>query len=121
MTNYPYDPELPYAVIQVYSEDEIEFPTGSINARFRDAESAREYADGFLPDYVELVDTTPAPKIPADAEFIFWYDYGLMPFYARRYGNTFNRVWERESGATISEVDLVKQIGDAEVVVLKRA
>lgn len=122
MTDYPYDPELPFVVVQVQSDDTYEFPVGSINARFRDASSAREYADGFMKGYVEFVDTNPAPKIPADAEFIFWYDDAERPYYARRWGNPAEKAWETDGGKLVNEDELAKQwIGDAEVVVLKRA
>lgn len=117
MTEYPYDPELPYVVARI-KEKEPSYPVGII-ARFKKWEDAQDMEDNFQPGWVELVDTTPAPKIPADAEFIFWVDFKWeSPWYGRRL-NSGN--WELDDGDVLDEEDLVKKIGDAEVVVLKRA
>lgn len=121
MTDYPYDPELPYAVARI-KEGEEAYPVGII-ARFKDKHYAQDMVNEFTPGWVELVDTTPKPKIPADAEFIFWCDGEERPYYARRWSNPADKVWETDDGFRVREESLLGEgwIGDAEVVVLKRA
>lgn len=123
MTDYPYDPELPFVVAQTQTLDETDSPVGSINARFRHERNAEQYVREFDFGFVELIDTTPKPKIPDDAEFIYWYDQDDQPYYARRWSNPANKVWETDEGVRVTEDQLTGSgwIGDAEVVVLKRA
>lgn len=106
-----YDPELPYAVILIGS--------GELNARFKylnEAETHRGTAT-----WLEIVDTTPKPKIPEDAEFIYYISWSNSGAYARRVGHAANNVWETSNPISrIDEEDLLKTIGDTEVTVLVR-
>lgn len=112
MSDLKYDPELPFAYLD---------HTGSeVYARFKhrsDAEVFRERCN-----FGRVVDTTPKPKIPEDAEYIIWedpYDNGEERI-ARRYGHPANKVW-RVGVDTLDELDLLNDwIGDAEVTVLVR-
>lgn len=59
MTELKYDPEFPYAVVSTADREA---------ARFADREMAFRFAEKVMVGRV--VDTTPKPKIPEDAEFI---------------------------------------------------
>lgn len=103
-TELKYDPELPYA---------IEMQPGLIWARFR--------VEGDAHDFVEresgvVVDTTPKPKIPEDAEFVMWTNEDDYDCYARRIEGD----WRDDEGMTHSEEGLTSWIGDAQVTVLVR-
>lgn len=107
-----YDPELPYAVILIGS--------GELNSRFKYFNEAKTHLG--TATWLEIVDTTPKPKIPEDAQFITWsdpYDNGEERI-AMRYGHPANKVW-RVGVDTLDELDLLNDwIGDAEVTVLVR-
>lgn len=111
MSNIEYDSELPYAFLNTSKEVVARFSELWLAERFE-----REIAVG------EVVDTTPKPKIPEDAEFITWsdpYDNGEERI-AMRYGHPANKVW-RVGVDTLDELDLLNDwIGDAEVTVLVR-
>lgn len=118
MTDYS---ELIYAVAKSEDRDPIALFCNEQDAdEFVSSIANAEYDWGY-----KVIDTTPAPKIPADAEFIFYKldegDDDWTPFYARRYGHTANKVWEKDSGVRLEEAALLEEIGDTEVVVLKRA
>lgn len=106
MTDYPYDPELPFVVTI----------GGILIARVKSESIAAEIAHGHLG---RVVDTTPAPKIPADAEFIYWMseDKWEIEYYARKVGT----YWLTDQGYEHDIDELLAKIGDDEVVVLKRA
>lgn len=108
MTDYPYDPDLPFVVTI----------GGLLFARVKSESIAAEIAHGHLGF---VVDTTPTPKIPANAEFIHWTTPSNTQYYAKRLGHPNNKVWLQDSGRNYDEDDLIEVIGDAEVVVLKRA
>ena len=59
MTDYEYDENLPYVVEQ----------DGRVIARFEDFVRAEWAADFFE---TKVIDTTPKPRVPADAKFITW-------------------------------------------------
>lgn len=71
MTDYEYDENLPYVV---------ETGGGNVVARFHDLEEAGRYA---VPPR-RIVDTTPKPRVPDDAEFITWLDTGHSRWFAER-------------------------------------
>lgn len=64
MTDYEYDPDLPYVVEGVRD--------GDMYARFRDKGFAEEYVEDFAG--LRFIDTTPKPRVPKDAEWITWLD-----------------------------------------------
>lgn len=102
-----HDPELPYVYLGV---DDIVF------ARFRDEEDAGIFEERV--GYGEVVDTTPKPKIPEDAEFIYW-ENGAGKTVAVRQNYNPNKPWEID-GVYFGEPELLLSIGDAEVTVLVR-
>lgn len=117
MTDIAYDPELPYAVVQIRSDDPTNFPLGVI-ARLRDRDDAINMEDVYAPGYVEVIDTTPKPKIPADAEYIAWSPtFFRMDMAFRDEGNP-SKPWAYD-GIRYSEESLLEEIGDAEVTVLE--
>ena len=110
-----YDPELPFVVaIENYSEDYV------ILGRC----STRQYAEDLVRNGTilrKIIDTTPKPKIPEDAEFIYYISWSNSGAYARRVGHAANNVWETSNPIShVDEEDLLKTIGDAEVTVLVR-
>lgn len=110
MTEYAYDPASPYVVAGRES--------GILFSRFRYEDDAQAWADysGLL-----MIDTTPKPKIPVDAQFIAYRSPigGDAVLYARRYGHSGNKVWQTSNPIScIDEQELVRLIGDAEVTVL---
>jgi len=116
MTELKYDPELPFVVL--IREDH---GGDVILARCSSWDYANQLAKaGTL--FREVVDTTPKPKIPEDAEFVHW-DKEDQSFYAMRYGKT-DEWWVTYSRAKDDSFyylsDLLILIGDSEVTVLVR-
>lgn len=117
MTDIKYDPELPFAVIirEAFKDHTI---LGRFHSWF--------YADQFAKTGTalrEIVDTTPKPKIPEDAEFIIWGDGSYLPQIAQRDSGPANLGWRygaEEDYRWYSSESLSREIGDAEVTVLVR-
>lgn len=110
-TELKYDPEFPY--VYVTSDNTPE-------ARFRVKSDADTFSDNYA-GYGAVIDTTPTPKIPEDAEFIYYNSWANSAHYAKRVGHPNNHVWETSNPtSTISEEDLLTRIGDSEVTVLVR-
>lgn len=110
MTDLNYDPDFPYVTRSTF--------TGYTSARFNKREAAEGWigVDGTL----EIIDTTPKPKIPEDAEFIFIDDADQSVF-ARREGIVDGEMIWLIPGDFITEAELIEDfIGDAEVTVLVR-
>lgn len=108
MTDYGHDPELPFAYVS---------PT-QVYARFTIREDAEIWRERL--GVGEVIDTTPKPKIPEDAEFIFIDDYDQSVF-ARREGIVDGEMLWLTFGDFITEEELIEDfIGDAEVTVLVR-
>lgn len=63
MTDYEYDEKLPYVVVGAV--------TGRLSARFWSGVDAEEYALGHA--YLEVINTTPKPRVPDDAAAIVWW------------------------------------------------
>lgn len=108
MTDLTYDPELPFVVL--IREDHGQL---AILARFKEF----SYADQFVKAGTrlrEIVDTTPKPKIPEDAQHITW-GQGRVA-YSRYEGQWVG--WTH--GYAISEEELLTWIGEDEVIVLVR-
>ena len=80
MSDYEYDPDLPYVVAGAV--------TGMLSARFRSGVDAEVYAFGHA--YLEVIDTTPKPRVPEDAQFITYQGRTGLRFYARR---ALNGLW----------------------------
>lgn len=91
-TDYEYDPDLPYVVVGVV--------TGMLSARFRSGVDAEEYALGH--DYLEVIDTTPKPRVPDDAEWIFWWSPTGRRRFARYWGGVSRKwmdIWTQRASA----------------------
>lgn len=104
-----YDPELPF-VVRLQGGDR------GINSRFKYRNEAETHIG--TATWLELVDTTPKPKIPGDAEFIYWTE-GSEKMVAVHENFNPNKPWEL-GGVFYSERDILDFIGDAEVTVLVR-
>ena len=113
MTELKYDPELPFVVRIRFSEELL--------GRFQVIEDATQFSETLWVGYdTEVIDTTPKPKIPDDAEFIFVED-GDQSVFARREGIIAGEMHWLLPGAYVSEAALIEDfIGDAEVTVLVR-
>ena len=73
MTDYEYDEKLPYVVVGAV--------TGRVSARFWSGVDAEVYAYGHA--YLEVIDTTPKPRVPKDARIITWMSAGYRRYAAR--------------------------------------
>jgi hypothetical protein len=106
-----YDPELPYAVILIGS--------GELNSRFKYFNEAKTHLG--TATWLEIVDTTPKPKIPEDAEFIFVEDAEQSVFAHREGPVDGKMLWLVPPCDFITESELIEDfIGDSEVTVLVR-
>lgn len=103
MSKLKYDPELPYTVVSL----------GEVRARARYEDEAELFASLYLEGYV--IDTTPKPKIPKDAQHITW---GKSKVAYSRYYDGLWYGWNHGRG--LSDQEILKWIGDAEVTVLVR-
>lgn len=74
MTDYEYDPQLPYVVTI----------DGVIQARFRSYSRAGEHAADLGHFRARVIDTTPKPRVPDDANYIVWWDVNACPRFACR-------------------------------------
>lgn len=102
-----HDPEFPY-VIKDYS--------GHVFAKFHKREKglAKWFAENH-PHYKEVIDTTPRPKIPEDARFIYWTDNNVE-YYARK---TVEGIWIDDLSEEYPNVSsLIAKVGDSDVTVL---
>lgn len=106
MTELKYDPELPFA----YLDDQGVQLFARFKHRF-DAEAFRERCN-----FGTVVDTTPKPKIPEDAEVIYYYTSGY-DFYARQLENG---DWKTDGGVLYSYSEILEVVEVAEVTVLVR-
>lgn len=76
MTDYEYDPKLPYVVETI---------DGGLLARFSIRAVAAEIAKEY---WGSVIDTTPKPRVPEDAQFITWVHRNGERWYAEsgKYG-----------------------------------
>lgn len=112
MSSIEYDPELPFAFISTANREVARFADREIAARF-----GKEVMVG------KVVDTTPKPKIPEDAEFIIWDDGSYLPQIAQRDSGPADLGWRygaEEDYRWYSYEALLREIADAEVTVLVR-
>lgn len=111
MTELKYDPELPFAVI--IREDHQE---NTIVGRCSSYDYAEQLVNAGSRILREIVDTTPKPKIPEDAEFVRWdAPSGKYDYYARKMSGG---SWRLDRGTVLSLTELIQTIGDSEVTVL---
>lgn len=109
MSELKYDPELPFVVRVRFSEELL--------GRFSDLQDAEQIAASVYGGYdTEVIDTTPKPKIPDDAEFIIWRS---DPSSALQFAEKTQDFWAIEA-VEVSDEELISEIGDAEVTVLVR-
>lgn len=109
MTELTYDPEFPYVVL------------------FGDWVGAKFPAEGMgkvnAMDYaVEgrglFIDTTPKPKIPADANYIFVEDNDQSVFAYRIVFPDGSNGWMTVGGGSMNDEELLEYIGDEPVIVM---
>ncbi|UDL16518.1 hypothetical protein SEA_ZOOMAN_277 [Microbacterium phage Zooman] len=105
--NLTHDPEYPYVVVGK--------TTGIVQGKFRTENTAATLLVALGVASFRLVNTTPPPRIPADAPFIFWKDFDGDDSYARRL-NTGE--WMDEDQDRLSEERLIAYIGDATITPL---
>lgn len=74
MTDIPHDPDLPFAVTS---------SSRGIIARFAYEADAKEYREELGLYYWIIVDTTPKPLIPVDAQYLTWKHGGNTTFAAK--------------------------------------
>lgn len=112
MTDYEYDPDFPYVLVNVDYRPHTRWAVKGEADRFLEKE---------WEGYGRVIDTTPRPKIPDDAEFVYYMSWANSAHYAKRVGHPNNHVWETSNPTSnVSEEDLLIRIGDAEVTVLVR-
>jgi hypothetical protein len=102
VTEYEYDEKFPYVV--VWGE------YGA--ARFSVSDNAKSYAKETAG---KVIDTTPKPKIPEDAQYILWYD-DHYPYVAVQ--SVSGGHWYHLEDVWTLEQLLSDCVGDAEVTVL---
>lgn len=108
MTELKYDPEFPYLVM--FGEYiAAKFPADEDGSGYRNAIDYASMSVG------RVVDITPKPKIPEDAEFIYW-KQGETDYYARKEAG----YWIDDEGEDYAVSALAEIIGNAEVTVLVR-
>lgn len=119
----PYDEDLPFAVWRIRGvKGSDRFVEGQIESRFRDLDSAASFTYSYQEGWLEIVDTTPKPRIPEDAEFIAWQtSKNAWMDVAYRDGKNLDlgKPWAW-GDFLYSEEDLLTEIGDADIVVLDR-
>lgn len=105
MSEIKYDPDFPYVLVNVNNEEHTRWA----NKKFADNYLEQEWGG-----YGRVIDTTPKPKIPEDADYLIWEFEGETNM-AYRDGND----WYG-SGEWWPTEDLVEALKDAEVTVLVR-
>lgn len=91
MSDYPYDPDLPYVVEPALH--------ATVRARFNLRSDAEAFAEGKI---VRVIDTAPKPRVPNDARFITWISEGYR-CYAEGINNT---LWMDNDGRELRIEDL---------------
>lgn len=105
-TEYAYDPDFPYVVKGGFG-----YPYARFNQLAFAVQAAAELD-------TQVIDTTPKPKIPEDAEFIYVAD-GDQSLFAKRAGVMDGAMMWLLPGDYITEAQLIDDyIGDSEVTVL---
>lgn len=101
MSELKYDPELPFALVSM---------DGKVRARFAEYGSASRYEREIVMG--KVVDTTPKPKIPEDAQHITWGEQKVA--YSRWEGGWIG--WDH--GRPLTEEELLQWVGKDDVIVL---
>lgn len=109
MSELTYDPELPFVVIE----------GGQISCKFRMIDDANYWISD-VSGMGEVIDTTPKPKIPEDAEFVY-VELKDGPYYVRKRADG---SWVDQTSSQFTSTDHLTRFlngeGDAEVTVLVR-
>jgi len=104
MTDITHDPDFPFAIQGILS--------GRVYGKFRARIDAELFINASGTDGgLEIIDTTPKPKIPADAHFITW---GSATQVAVLRGENWLYM-----NSYVSTEQLVGYIGDRDVIVLE--
>lgn len=124
--NITHDPDLPYVAIvpegsrfTTYDADgraSKDLYPGAVLGRFAHAEVAWDLLMGTGRPY-ELIDTTPKPKIPADAEFLHWRDEDDQPYFAVKHAAG---SWETDEGVVLLTEELIGFVEGIDITVLDR-
>ncbi|MGO2600912.1 MAG: hypothetical protein ACTH7X_08995 [Brevibacterium aurantiacum] len=77
MTDYEYDPKLPYVLVNTL--------TGDMMGRATSRLIAKNFSAGLA---IKIIDTTPKPRVPEDAKYITWVHRNGERWYAEsgKYG-----------------------------------
>lgn len=114
MSELKYDPEFPFVVRSL--------ATNYASARFAKYEAAERWARD--DEFLEIVDTTPKPKIPDDAEFILVETEDVAKDIYQRVEDKHEDAgfyWYRAiDSMAYGHYEMPDMIGDAEVTVLVR-
>lgn len=106
-----HDPELPFAVVGQNS--------GRLYARFLHRREADLFVDSARQvRNVEVIDTTPKPRIPVDAKYLVFFDREGRPEFAYQEGEALGVNLWKYSGVRYAEDGLLPIIGDREITVL---
>ena len=106
MSELKYDSEFPYVLVNVNGEE---------HTRWANKKLAEHFLQKEWEGYGRVIDTTPKPKIPADAQHITW---GTQTLAYSRYIDDLWYGWNHGHG--LSDEELLGMIGNAEVTVLVR-
>lgn len=85
---YPYDERLPFVLVNRQ--------TGEMMGRAVRKATAENFAAGLI---VDVIDTTPKPRVPEDATWIIWDGGGYSPRVARRVGHALMPWVDVETGS----------------------
>lgn len=107
MPDIKHDPELPFAFISTANREVARFADREIAARF-----GKEVMVG------SVVDTTPKPKIPEDANYIFVEDSDQSVFAYRIVPPDGSNGWMTVGGGFMNDEELLEYIGDEPVIVM---
>lgn len=102
---FTHDPDFPFLLVH---------KTAGVLAKFKTEQFAIDRSEGIaFADRYSVVDTTPKPRIPVDAQFITWARYQMKHF-AYRYRD----LWVYNDKALYEEALLQDWVGDSKVIVL---
>ena len=90
MTDYEYDPDLPYVVEPTMM--------GHARARFATRGDADEFAKAHV---CRVIDTTPKPRVPEDAKYVTWRGESGARWYAERRDG----MWVSDNEAEVEDID----------------
>lgn len=108
---FPHDPDFPILV--------LDDSTNVVKGKFPDTKGAAVFLYAMEPNGIGhyTMDTTPAPRIPLDADAITWRNSEGGRLYASRY-NSGEREWVYGYGARMTEDALLGCLGDSDITPL---